>query len=53
MIWVYDKSVAEKSERLFRDDLRDCRELTLDELRGWSATRRFRNSTARLLSHLL
>ncbi len=53
MIWVYDKTVAEKSERLFRDDLRDCRELTLDELRGWSATRRFRNSTARLLSHLL
>jgi cardiolipin synthase len=53
MIWVYDGKVARESERLFRDDLRDCRELTLDEVRAWSRLRRFRNSSARLLSNLL
>ncbi len=53
MIWVYDKAVAEKSEQLFLDDLRDCRELTLDEVRAWPRSRRFRNSCARLLSNLL
>jgi cardiolipin synthase len=53
MIWVYDEAVARKSERLFQDDLRDCRELTLEEVRAWSRPRRFRNSGARLLSNLL
>jgi len=53
MIWVYDENVARCSERLFRDDLRDCRELTLEEVRAWSRPRRFRNSGARLLSNLL
>ena len=53
MIWVYDEAVARKSERLFQDDLRDCRELTLEEVRAWSRPRRFRNSSARLLSNLL
>jgi cardiolipin synthase len=53
MIWVYDGNVARESERLFREDLRDCRQVTLDEVRAWSRARRFRNSTARLLSNLL
>jgi hypothetical protein len=53
MIWVYDEKVARISERLFQDDLRDCRELTLEEVRAWSRPRRFRNSSARLLSNLL
>ena len=53
MIWVYDEKVARISERLFQDDLRDCRELTLEEVRAWSRLRRFRNSSARLLSNLL
>src|SRR5512137_2643568 len=52
-IWAYDEKVARESERLFLEDLRDCRELTLDEVRGWSRLRRFRNSSARLLSNLL
>ncbi len=47
------ETIAEQSERLFRDDLRDCRELTLEEVRGWSRARRFRNSSARLMSNLL
>jgi cardiolipin synthase len=53
MIWVYDEAVARKSERLFQDDLADCRKLTLEEVRAWSRPRRFRNSSARLLSNLL
>jgi cardiolipin synthase len=53
MIWVYDEKVAQISERLFQDDLRDCRELTLEEVRAWSRLRSFRNSSARLLSNLL
>jgi len=52
-IWVYDREVAAHSEQLFLEDLRDCRELTLDEVRGWSRGRRFRNSVMRLGSHLL
>jgi cardiolipin synthase len=53
MIWVYDEKVARESERLFRDDLRDCRQVTLEEVQAWSRPRRFRNSSARLLSNLL
>jgi cardiolipin synthase len=53
MVWVYDAAVARESERLFEEDLRDCREVTLDEIRSWSRLRRFRNSSARLLSNLL
>lgn len=53
MVWVYDPDVVAKSESIFARDLEDCRELTLDEVRAWPLTRRFRNSSARLLSHLL
>jgi cardiolipin synthase len=53
MIWVYDEKAARISERLFQDDLRDCRQLTLEKVRAWSRARRFRNSSARLLSNLL
>ena len=53
MIRVYDGKVARESERLFQEDLRDCRQVTLEEVRAWSRARRFRNSSARLLSNLL
>jgi len=53
MVWVYDADVAARHEQLFADDLRECRELTLDEVRGWSRARKARNSAARLLSNLL
>lgn len=53
MIWVYDKTIAEQSQKLFLNDLAECRELTLEEVRSWPRGRRFRNSTARLLSNLL
>jgi len=53
MVWVYDTDVVAKHEQLFFDDMRDCRELTLEEVRGWGWRRRFRNSAARLLSNLL
>lgn len=53
MVWVYDPEVAARHERLFLDDLRDCRELTLDEVRAWGRGRRLRNSASRLFSNLL
>lgn len=53
MVWVYDRDVAARHERLFTEDLADCRQLTLDEVRGWSRLRRARNSACRLLSNLL
>jgi cardiolipin synthase len=53
MVWVYDREVVASNERLFLDDLKNCRELTLAEVRGWTRGRRFRNSTFRLLSHLM
>lgn len=53
MVWVYDPAVAARHEQLFLDDLRDCRELTLAEVRAWSRGRRLRNSAARLFSNLL
>ena len=53
MVWVYDPVVVARHEQLFLDDLRDCRELTLDEVRAWSRGRRMRNSASRLVSNLL
>ncbi len=53
MVWVYDEAVTREQDRHFDEDLRECRELTLEEVRGWSRGRRFRNSAARLLSNLL
>ena len=53
MVWVYDPAVVAQHEQLFLDDLRDCSEVTLAEVRSWSRGRRFRNSAARLLSNLL
>ncbi len=53
MVWVYDRDVVRRHEQLFLSDLAQCWELTLDEVRAWPATRRFRNSFARLASNLL
>lgn len=53
MVWVYDTDVVARAEAIFVHDLEGCRELTLEEVRGWPVARRFRNSSARLLSHLL
>lgn len=53
MVWVYNDAVAARSEAIFAHDLEECRELTLEEVRGWPLARKFRNSSARLLSHLL
>lgn len=53
MVWVHDREVTARHEQLFHNDLRDCREVTLDEVRSWGWARRYRNSAARLLSNLL
>ena len=48
MVWIYDHDVVAAHERLFLDDLTQCREVTLEEVRGWGRGRQFRNSAARL-----
>ncbi len=53
MVWCYDANVASRCERIFEADLRDCREVTIDEVRGWSRLRRFGNSAARLGSNIM
>ncbi|HSN44406.1 MAG TPA: cardiolipin synthase [Propionibacteriaceae bacterium] len=53
MIWVYDPKVAAEHERLFLDDLKECKQVTLAEVQGWSRPRKLRNSVFRLFSNLL
>ncbi len=53
MVWAFDRDAAARATAMFEADLERCRELTLDEVREWSRFRRFRNSTARLLSNLM
>ena len=53
MVWVYDRDVVATNERLFLDDLQGLPRT--DAARGprVARRRRFRNSTFRLLSHLM
>lgn len=53
MVWFYDKTIATRCEEIFFDDLKECREITLEEVDGYSSLRRFRNSAARLASKLM
>lgn len=53
VVFAYDPGVIADAAGIFAADLEDCRELTLDEIEGWSRIRRFRNSGARLFSNLL
>ena len=53
MVWIYDTEVARRHEEIWHADVADSRELTLDEINGWSTGRRYRNSVARLTSQLL
>lgn len=53
MVWIYDPQIVASHRQLVLDDLDECRELTLQEVRSWSRARRARNSAARLLSNLL
>lgn len=53
MVWFYDEGIAQRCEGIFFDDLKDCREVTLEEVDAYSSVKRFRNSAARLASKLM
>jgi cardiolipin synthase len=53
MVWIYDKAVARDQEAVFEADLRDCVEVTLEDIASWRSFRRFRNSASRLVSNRL
>ncbi len=53
MLWVYDEEFARKNEQIFYDDLKECSEVTLEEVNAFGAGARFRNSAARLASKLI
>ncbi len=53
MAWFYDSRIALEHEAIFLEDLKECEEVTLEMIDGWSAGQRLRNATARLVSNLL
>ena len=50
MEWIYDAGVTQQLEAIFDNDLEQCHEITLDEVRSLGWGKRFRNSVARLFS---
>ena len=53
MVWVFDASFAQQVQDSFYEDLKHCREITIDDIRAVGYLRRFRNQAARLLSDAL
>ena len=53
MVWMYDVDLAKRQEEIFLADLELCRQVTLEEVRSWSAYKRFMDSMSRLASNLL
>ena len=51
--FVYDKTVAQTLKNCFVEDLKHCRQLTLNEYHKRSLGERFIESSARLLSPLM
>lgn len=53
MVWVYDEDRARELEAVFENDLKDCREVTLEEVQAFSWGQRLAYSSSRLAAHLL
>jgi len=53
MVWLFDERLTNEQERLFEEDMADCREVTLEDLKGQSFAERFRNSFMRLFSYFI
>lgn len=53
MVWLFDEQVTREQEHLFEEDMRHCREVTLEDLDRLSFPVRFRNSLMRLLSYFI
>ena len=53
MVWNYDPASVARLTQIFDDDLKECREVTLEEVNSWSNWEHFRNSFSRLTSNLI
>ena len=53
MVWVFDELFARQVQQSFYDDLKHCREITLEDVGATRRLSRFRNQAARLLSEAL
>jgi cardiolipin synthase A/B len=53
LVWLYDEDLTHEQERLFEEDMANCREVTLEQLKGLSVAERFRNSFMRLFSYFI
>lgn len=53
MVWIYDTERAKELEGIFMDDLKECKEITLADVEEFTFGQRLRNSTSKLMAHLL
>jgi cardiolipin synthase len=53
MAWMYDKDKALELERTFEDDKKECKEITIEDVRAFSFGQRFVYSTSRLAGNIL
>jgi len=52
-VWFYDRGISAQYERIFADDKKECREITIEDIEEMRFFETFRNSAARLGSKLL
>lgn len=52
-VWIYDEEISKQNREIFMDDIKSCREITLDDFSKLGPLRKFRNSALRLFSKLL
>ncbi|MDO8964610.1 MAG: cardiolipin synthase [Coriobacteriia bacterium] len=52
-VWMFEREITAVQDRLFEADMAASHEITLDEVRRYSAVRRFRNSLMRLGAKML
>ncbi len=53
MVWLFDEELTREQERLFEEDMANCHEVTLEDLKGLTFGQRFRNSVMRLFSYFI
>jgi cardiolipin synthase len=53
MTWVYDRQAALELERVFEDDKKECREVTLEEVEAYTFGQRFNQRANRLMADVL
>lgn len=53
MFWCFDNKLTRQQERTFDEDLKECKEITLEDIEGMGINIRLRNSVVRLGSSLM